>query len=137
MSESLCQSYHQSLTLAPYLLIHHHVLLDKTQLVGGSWWWDPWIGSQPNLSRVCSTNERFVWDPMKRSHESRSTHSLGFDFILWCFCEYMSSKIVYFYLKYCGLFLYSKSSRSSITASKNVPYHCSMTSQNTPIVMSQ
>ncbi len=29
-------------------------ILDKTQLVGGSWWWDPWIGSQPNLSWVRS-----------------------------------------------------------------------------------
>ncbi len=64
--------------------------------MGGSWWWDPMTGS----------------------HESRSTYSLGFVFILWCFFEYISSKIVYFYLKYYGLFLYSKSSRSSITASK-------------------
>ncbi len=62
--------------------------------------------------------ERFGWDPMKGSHESRSNHSLGFVFILWFFFEYISSKIVYFFLKYYGLFLYSKSSRSPITASK-------------------
>ncbi len=55
---------------------------------------------------------------MKRSHESRSTHSLGFAFILWCFIEYISSKIVNFFLKYYGLFRYSKRSRSPITASK-------------------
>ncbi len=49
---------------------------------------------------------------------SRSTHSLGFVFILWCYFEYISSNIVYFYLKYYGIFLYSKSSRSPITESK-------------------
>ncbi len=103
-------------------LLHWH--LDKTQLVGGSWWWDPWIGSQPNISWV---RREKTWDPMKGSHESRSTHSLGFVFILWCFFEYISSKIIYFYLKYYGLFLYSKSSRSPITASKmfhiTAPWH--------------
>ncbi len=82
--------------------------------MGGSWWWDPWIGFQTNLSWVPhSTSERFGWDPMKGSHESRSTHSL-----VDVFFEYISSKIVNFYLKYYGLFLYSKSSRSPITASK-------------------
>ncbi len=30
----------------------------------------------------------------KGSHESRSTHSLSFVFILWCFFEFISSKIV-------------------------------------------
>ncbi len=104
--------------LAGILSLCTEYLLDKTQLVGGSWWWDPWIGSQPNLSWVPSTNERLGWDPMKGSHESKSTHSLGFVFILWCFFEYISSEIVYFDLKYYGLFLYSKGSRSLITASK-------------------
>ncbi len=54
------------------------ISLDKTQLVGGSWW----------------------WDPIQGSHESISTHSLGFVFILWCFIEYISIKIDYFHLKY-------------------------------------
>ncbi len=60
-------------------------VLDQTQLVGGSWLRDPWIGSQPNFSWVRSTNESFGWDSMKLSHESRSMHSLVFVFILWCF----------------------------------------------------
>ncbi len=37
----------------------------KPQLVSGSWWWDPWIWSQPNISWVHSINERFGWDPKK------------------------------------------------------------------------
>ncbi len=81
--------------------------LDKTQLVDGFWWWDPWIGSQPNLLWVC------------RSHESISTHSLSFVFILWsCFLIYIFIKIVYFHLKYYELFLYGISGNNLITASK-------------------
>ncbi len=79
------------------------------------------------ISRVCSMNERFESDPMKGSHESRSTNSLGFVFILWCFYEYNSNKIVYFHLRYYQLFLYSKSRSSLITASKlfhiTAPWH--------------
>ncbi len=70
-----------------YCILKYKVYImnvDKTQVVGESWWWDPWIGSQPNLSWVCNMNERFGWNPIKGAHESRSTHSLGFVFILWC-----------------------------------------------------
>ncbi len=62
------------------------------------------------------------WEIWLRSNEWISwikIHPLtGFCLIiLWCFLEYIYSKIVYFYLKYYGLFLYSKGSRSPITAS--------------------
>ncbi len=40
--------------------------LDKTLLVCGSWWWDPWIGTQPNLSWV------HKWDIWLRSNEENS-----------------------------------------------------------------
>ncbi len=53
---------------------------------------------------------------MKGSHKSRSTHSLGFVFILWCFSECISIKIAYFHLRYYKLFPYSKSSHSLITS---------------------
>ncbi len=84
----------------------------------GSWWWDPWIGSQPNLSWVCSINKKNGWDPLKGSHESRSTHSLEFAFILWCFYKYIFIKIVYSHLRYYELCLNRKSSSSLITARK-------------------
>ncbi len=64
--------------------------------MGGSWWWNSWIGSQQNLSWVYSTNERLGWDPMKGSHESRSTHSLGFVFILWFFWNIFLVKLFIF-----------------------------------------
>ncbi len=80
--------------------------LDITQLVGGTWWGDPLIGSLPDYAYVDSMHERFGWDPMKGSHASRYTHSLCFVFILWCFYEYISIKIVH--LKYYELFLHSK-----------------------------
>ncbi len=102
-------------------------VLDKTQWVGGSWRWESWMGSQPNLSWVRSTNERFGWDPIKRSHELGSTHSLGFVFILVCFPEYICIKIDYFHLIYYQLFLYSKNSSSFITTRKmfdiTAPWH--------------
>ncbi len=66
------------------------------------------IRSQSNLLLVCSMNERFGWDPMKGSHESRSTHLLGFVFILWYLYEYISIEIIYFYLTYCELFRYGE-----------------------------
>ncbi len=38
-------------------------VLDKTQLVGGSWWWDSWIGSQPahSLEIWLRSNEGSSW----------------------------------------------------------------------------
>ncbi len=49
---------------------------------------------------------------------NKTTHLLGFVFMLRCFYENISIKIVYFYLKYYELFLCCKSSSSLITASK-------------------
>ncbi len=66
-----------------------------------AWLWE--FSSQPNIAWVCSTNERFGWDPIKWSHKSRSIHSLNFIFIVWCVYEY----VIYFHLWYYQLFLYS------------------------------
>ncbi len=84
-----------------------------------------WISTKSLMS---AQHDLEIWlRSNEGSHESRSTYSLVFCFILWCICEYISSKIVYFYLKYYRLFLYSKNSRSPITASKmfhiTAPWH--------------
>ncbi len=57
------------------------------------------------ISDEC-TAQRFDWDPVKGSDESRSSHSLRFVFILWYFYEYISIKIVYFHLIYYVLFIF-------------------------------
>ncbi len=87
--------------------------MDTTQLVSGSWWWD-----LSQISHECAEIMRdLVEIEWRRSHESRSTHLLGFVFILCYFYEYISITIAYFDLKYYELFLSSKSSSSLITAS--------------------
>ncbi len=82
--------------------------------MSGYWWWDPWIGSQPNLSLMRDLAKIQFRDLMNQDPPTHWVLFLSCD----VFFEYISSEIVYFYLKYYGLFLYSKSSRSTITASK-------------------
>ncbi len=72
---------------------------------------------------------------------SGMSFSWWFVFIMVFFYEYISIKIVYFHLRYYELFLYSKSSRSSlITASKifhitapwhHINTHCDVTMNDT------
>ncbi len=57
----------------------------NTVSLGGSWWWDPWIRSQSNISWVCSTNEKSGWDSMKENSWSKIHQVTGFVFILWCY----------------------------------------------------
>ncbi len=110
--------------------------------MSGSWWWDPWNGSQTNLSLThwilflsCDVffiilwcmarssfwgtismfsnylilvhSKRFGWDPIQGSHQQDPLTN-------WVLSKYISSRVVYFYLKYYELFFYSKS-RSPIT----------------------
>ncbi len=65
--------------------------------------WEIWLRSNKEMDFI---NQ----DPL--------THWV-FVFIVWCFFQYISSRIVYFfYLKYYELFFYSKSRRSPIKAIK-------------------
>ncbi len=82
--------------------------LDKTQLVR-------------------STNERLGWDPMKGSHESRSTHSLGFVLSCDVFWNIFLVKLFIFIWNTMDYFFIVKVVGAPSQQVKC--YHCPMTSQ--------